>query len=146
VRSPVRLAVLLLPLSAVGCASLADGARDHFVAAHSCPADRVVVKARPDLGYGDLLPAPAAAVPSAEVAGDPERLALWQEQQARARAERRASANARYDVFEVSGCGRTVRVGCRHPEDERGRTERSAVTCSSPEPLVADAPAPGADE
>ncbi len=134
-RTTVTLAATLM---LAGCASLADGARDHFVKALSCPADRVTVKARPDLGYGDLLPAPPAAAPPAEVAADPERLALWKEQQARAKADRRANADARYDVFEVSGCGRTARLGCRHPEDARGRTELSAVVCSSPKTLTSD--------
>jgi hypothetical protein len=134
-RGSLPLAALLLPLLIAGCASLEDGARDHFVKALSCPADRVQVKARPDLGYGDLLPALPASTPPDEVAADPERLALWKEQQASAQATRRANAEAAYDVFEVSGCGRTVRLGCRHPEDTRGRTELSAVVCSSPQRL-----------
>jgi hypothetical protein len=134
----MRLVVLLLPLSAAACASLEDGARDHFVKALSCPADRVQVKARPDLGYGDLLPALRTGEPPAEVAADPERLELWQEQQAIAQATRRANADAAYDVFEVSGCGRTVRLGCRHPQDTRGRTTLSDVVCSSPESLRLD--------
>lgn len=137
-RGSSPLAALLLLLLIAGCASLEDGARDHFVTALSCPADRVLVKARPDLGYGDLLPALAASKPPDEVAADPERLALWKEQQTSALATRRANADATYDVFEVSGCGRTVRLGCRHPQDTRGRTELSAVVCSSPEPLRLD--------
>jgi hypothetical protein len=134
------LAAIVVPVVLAGCASLEEGARDHFVRALACPAERVTVKARPDLRYGDLIGAPTASAPPAEVAADPERLALWKEQRARAQADGRANANARYDVFEVSGCGHTAQLGCRHPEDERGRTELGAVTCATPRPL---APTPG---
>lgn len=117
-----------------GCASLEKGARDYFVRELSCPMDRVTVRARPDLHYGDLLLIPSTSKPSAEIAADPERLALWKENHAKDLSERRARASKLYDVFEVTGCGRTVQLGCRHPTDSRGRTEISAVTCSMPNP------------
>ena len=111
-----RFTLVALALQSVGCvsggfttfASLSGGARDAFVKSETCPFDRVTVTPssyrKPVLL--DVTPAPA------DIAADPGRLALWNQQrdEARARATQ-AAANPGCDMFEVTGCGRR-RVLC----------------------------------
>ena len=100
--------------AALVSASLACGsprqwlARDDFARSYACPADRIEVRARPDLAdRADAASFAAAAPPPPEIASDPERLRVWE---ANARAERERE---RGDWFEVVGCGHDAVFRCR---------------------------------
>ena len=64
------------------------------------------------------------AAPSAEIAADPARLALWETERAQA-LERLADG----DPFEVSGCGQHELYVCEHPR-VRGTLYAGMVTCT----------------
>lgn len=88
---------LSLALGPVGCESLADCARDDFVQEFQCPKERVNVRPRNDVDVYTLVH--GTSKPPADVARDPERLAVWQRQ-----LDERRSHNYG-DLFEVTGCG-----------------------------------------
>lgn len=131
----LRRVCLLLLLA--GCERLSTGAREDFGRRYSCPDDRVTVKSREDLQadqvLGLRLPEPQ---PPAEVKSDPGRFAKWQADRAQDRT-RMAALNEHYEVFEVSGCGHTDVVACRHPTTPDGRgTYPGRVMCQpSRQPL-----------
>jgi hypothetical protein len=104
------------------CASLSGGARDTFAASHTCPPDRVSVTPRPNLNRGSFMSPRPAPTPPPEVAGDPERLRFWQEQQQKAEAAGAADVLP-CDVFELTGCGHRQFLCCTHHfHDEHGGT------------------------
>jgi hypothetical protein len=59
--------------------------------------------------------------PPEALAGDPERVAVWHQQQVKNRQQQIASYDDRFNysltVFEVSGCGDTAFLGCDHPQN-----------------------------
>jgi hypothetical protein len=95
---------LLCLLAASGCQSLEDGAKDDFVQKFTCPKGRVEVRPRPDLSSYDLTHKDRK--PPADVAADPERLALWKKKEAETR--RRVSD----PVFELRGCAHSALMHC----------------------------------
>ena len=107
--------VLLLGMGVTGCKSLAKGATEEFAADFTCPADRVEVRPRTDIQPNDLRRQKPPA-PPADVAADPERLALFLEQQ----KKKADAANRLCEVFEARGCGNQVLYCCRHASQNRG--------------------------
>ncbi len=91
----------------IGCATLGDEARDTFAKNFSCPEERVEVRERKDIRPSDWL---NSEVPPGEVAADPARLAMWNEQQAKLRAD----DDDRHSIFEVRGCGHELLYSCGH--------------------------------
>jgi hypothetical protein len=111
----------------VGCGAFWFGARYYpktyvplaFSERFYCPEDRVSVRARPDLPYrrfvcagGDAGAPPDAGCeesPPPEVAGDPERLAVWR------RVARPGAAidDLATTTLEVSGCGERRFYACK---------------------------------
>lgn len=120
---------LLFVIAAVflsACQSLTDGAREQVSKAIACPLDRVTAKERPDLDAWQLrmgnvpeLPAPP------DVAADPQRLAMWKEQQ---QAKLARPSGYRGVVIEVSACGSTLMMDCFRKN--KVRWGESSVSCS----------------
>jgi hypothetical protein len=110
----------------VGCKDLDDGAKEHFATSFSCPESRVEVRARPDLKWSKLLLGDRATpTPPAEVASDPERLAKWNEDQAKGN-----TGLDRLDVFEAKGCNHEQLMACFHPDTPDGHgTDTGRVAC-----------------
>ncbi len=117
----VRIIALCLLLAATlaACKSKESGAKEEFARAHSCPGERIAVKARPDLDwqtvvFGDIGPPPG-------IAADPGRLARWKAD--------RADLFGDLRVFEAQGCGRHDYLGCRHPKrPDRNGSEMTVVS------------------
>jgi hypothetical protein len=86
-----RLLVLAL-LGGVACVSLESNARSDFARQNSCPEDRVTIAHAP----------PRQAPP--DVAADPGRLALWNENE----------ANRSSHYYVASGCGYESLYLCEH--------------------------------
>lgn len=97
---PFAFAVLILPS---GCAWFSSKAiaGNEFANAFMCPRDRVVVTARPDIPPHAVM---GSATPPAEIAADPQRLAMWRQQQVQKDAGR--------GVYDVQGCGHEARYVC----------------------------------
>lgn len=102
-----------------GCKDLDEGAREDFSRSHTCPLDRVEARERTDLRPSALHF--GANKPPAEVAADPGRLKMWQDEQARD-AEK---YDGRYKTFEVRGCGHLELLTCA-----RGSKNMNRATCS----------------
>ena len=90
---------VLFGLSMAGCKDLNEGAREDFSRAHTCPMDRVEARERADirpssLRYGE-------DKPPAEIAADPGRLKMWQDE----RTKDRQDYDSSNKTFEVRGCG-----------------------------------------
>jgi hypothetical protein len=142
-------------LSHVGCQSLADGAKSDFATAYACPANRVEVKARPDLHPSDFKPKRKPKTPPADVAADPERLKMWQAEQ-----DRFMSYDDTYhSMYEANGCGHQALYECGHATRgsstswicwERTYPRASATAAPSPSlpsivPTLVGQRRPGAD-
>ena len=100
----------------VGCTeALGAGASAVFVNSVMCPASRVKVNSRPDIRPHEVyvIGAPPAAPPP-EIAGDPERLKLWESHQPQ------LDIDAIARTYEVHGCGHTVIYVCAHPRIDGG--------------------------
>lgn len=111
-----------------GCKRLRTGAREEFGKIYSCPEERVEVRARDDLKYGDIiLSGRATKTPPDEVRADPGRLAKWQSDRRAEDETLRDSLNER-DVFEVKGCDHVSFFGCYHPDAEHG-VATDVATC-----------------
>jgi hypothetical protein len=84
------------------------------------------VRRRTDVNTWDLVHGHRdRPAPPDEVAKDPARLALWEEEQ----REHEASWNSSYEVFEARGCEHQVLQYCDHPSDQNG-TSLGLVSCS----------------
>ncbi len=122
--------------ASTACRRLSTGARDRFGIEYSCPEDRITVRSRSDIDYGDrVLAGLAPEAPSREVSGDPARLAKWRDDQAAEHARIRAECDD-YSVFQVTGCGHEELLACAHPSDSEG-TYLGVVTCAKVPPPVA---------
>jgi predicted small secreted protein len=93
-----------------GCWPTEGAARDAFVQQHSCPADRVVAHRRDDVKAYDVIYRDDKPIPPANIAKDPERLALWQKAHDRSGLE--ANINRGNWVYEVQGCNIHVLSVC----------------------------------
>lgn len=105
----VAVAALLL-LVTQGCTSVEDGAKDEFSEAFTCPRDRVEVRKRDDVKATDVEGSAAASTPPAEIAADPGRLQMWQNEQ----REKDDRENDLHHVVEARGCGHRVLYTCGH--------------------------------
>lgn len=107
-----------VPLMIAGCGTmqLPDAASQVFSRAQTCPADRVAIKARPDLVPTTVLPPPAMSPAPAEIAADPARLKMWRAQHDTAPDFARLHA----EVFEADGCGHQTLYVCAHPMIDGG--------------------------
>jgi hypothetical protein len=90
-----------------GCQSVTDGAKQQFSEDHTCPLERIEVRARPELKPSQFR-SPSAP---AEVAADPARLRLWQAKQ----AELAENVDSWGEIVEVRGCGVQLFYSCGHP-------------------------------
>lgn len=124
-RAAFCLLLLWVGASALGCKRLATGAAEEFSRQFSCPVSKVDVHARSDLKaseilFGNLPP----AVPPADVANDPERLAVWTENERKAMK----AADSTCEVFEVKGCNEEALYCCGRARTGRG-VSTSDVGC-----------------
>jgi hypothetical protein len=109
-----------------GCKRLSTGAKEEFASKYTCPEDRVGVRPRTDLSAYDVTFGRARA-PSSEIARDPERLRLWNEQQ----KDKQRSWDRSFEVFEVTGCGHKVLMTCAHASQRTATSRRAGrVTCT----------------
>ena len=129
----IRGALVLGLVAGVGCKRLKTGAREEFGRKYTCPEERIEVRARDDVTYGDLvLRSQTRETPPDEVKNDPGRRAKWEHDQKKKRDDFKDSLDG-LDVFEVRGCGHTVLLGCGHPGDSEG-VSLSEVSCSEAPP------------
>lgn len=105
----------LVPLALVACKSLKTGVTEKFSEDYTCPPSRVAVTARPDLSAAEVLghSKERAEVPPDDVKNDPERYALWKEEQSK-RQEQHDGRYEDYEVFEAKGCDHDVIYACCH--------------------------------
>jgi hypothetical protein len=116
-----RVCVVAVSLVFASCAKLEDGARDAFRRDVSCDG---TVTARPDIDvYARTFP---SVQPPTDVAADPQRLAIWTSEQARAQAFYRE----RFSAFEVKGCNTSRTYSCAHPNASRGGANDAATSCT----------------
>jgi len=132
---------MLIGWAFVGCMSTATGARDRFVRHYACPEERVVVRERPDLKWSAVvLSSREPEAPPSHVRADSERLATWTKERD-ARWEQRARVLDRHDVFQVTGCGHDVLLGCSHPvQRHNGAIVGDIVVCDEAPATVAAPP------
>ncbi len=105
----------LIPIALFGCKKLKTGAAEKFAEDYTCPAARIEVTPRPDLSPAEVLGASKAKAeePPDEVKNDPERYALWKDEQSKKQAA--ADGNfANFEVFQVKGCDHDVIYACCH--------------------------------
>lgn len=120
-RGVIVVCGVLTALACFGCRRLLTGAREQFGTTYSCPEDRVAVKSRDDLKWGALVfGGRSKEEPPAEVANDPGRLAKWQSDQEEKSTKSQDSLNDKVDVYQVTGCGHDVLMGCWHSGGGRG--------------------------
>jgi len=128
-----RLALLaaLTVASLVGCKSLEEQARDDFSEAVSCPTSKIKVRELEGVTAFDVRekhnPTPKPK-PPAEIAADPERLAIWEAKEEKNRRASQREPGFGSDVFEVKGCGETITYECWRKNKWRGG--ESSVGCS----------------
>lgn len=120
-----------------GCAaSMAEGARKIFSEKNVCPPERITVQRRDDIPPHVLL-APGQSqqpAPPPEVAGDPERLALWQ----KLHGEQAAALDQAGTTYQVSGCGKSAMWVCRHPSQAEVATGGSGMIVGDESTTVGD--------
>ena len=117
-----RLSVIaLLPLALVACKKLKTGAAEKFAEDYTCPESRIEVTPRTDLSASQVLgwAKPKAEEPPDEVKNDPERYALWKDEQAKKHAKDDAIYDG-YEVFEAKGCDHDVIYACCHAAQSTG--------------------------
>jgi hypothetical protein len=105
-------------LGLLACQSLDSGAKSAFSRSFTCPMDRVEVRPRPELHPSNWF---KPRTPTSEVASDPGRLKMWQDQQEKLRT----SSDSYHWIYEARGCGHQALYEC-------GRTSRgssSGVMC-----------------
>ncbi len=125
-----RLAAgLACALGLGACASLGDGAAAQFSQRYTCPETHMRVVRRSDLDAAAVVrlwhaeTGTKPATPPADVAADPARLALWEQQRAQA-----LDSLAAGDAFEISGCGHHELTVCMHPS-VNGTLYAGMVSC-----------------
>ncbi len=105
------------------CTSREDAASALFVQRLSCPAERIQIEEIADTSLHALRQrqtqqkAPSTA--PAEIAADPERLALWQEQAEQAQSNQKA-IDERYRLYRVSGCQQQEVYACEFMWSQKG--------------------------
>ena len=97
---PVGLALCLL-----ACQPLSEGAKTDFSKSFTCPMERVEVRARPELHPSDWF---KPRTPTSEIASDPGRLKMWQDEQ----ESLRANGDKYHSIYEARGCGHQALYEC----------------------------------
>ena len=114
-RTRIAFLAALFVASLPGCKSREEQARDEFSEAVSCPASKVEVRELEGVTAYDVRqkhnPTPRPK-PPAEVAADPERLAIWEEREEKQRRASQREPGFGSDVFEATGCGETITYEC----------------------------------
>lgn len=110
----------------VGCQSKSSGAAEYFGHEYSCPEGSVTVKERADVRPSTVFLYPFQAKPSPEVASDPARLAKFNADEKASREKYDGFTDSQKEIFEVSGCGHAVTVGCSRS------SKRNTVSCEEP--------------
>jgi hypothetical protein len=96
------------------CTSLEDGAKQTFSKQFTCPPDRVESRARPDLKPSAFK---KAKTPPPDVAADPGRLKMWNDQQ-----EKALTASDGMDwIAEARGCGQQAFYSCTRPAKKQNQ-------------------------
>ena len=129
----VALVLMFLMSLAVGaCKRNQTGALEHFATRYSCPEDRVTVRARPDVKFGQhTLGDERVPAPPDELKGDPARVAKWREDQAKGGQAKLREHYDSLDVFEVHGCNHEALMACNHPGNAKGGgIDTSRVSCT----------------
>ncbi len=94
-----------------GCSNdPAEAAMLEFSQAHACPASRIALTPVTDVTMPELMLGPDLGM-TAEVRNDPQRLALWNQQN-----ESMLRLFSYYKVFHAQGCGHETDYGCRCPQ------------------------------
>jgi hypothetical protein len=106
----IAVPAIILLVTAPGCTSVEDGAKDEFSETYTCPPERVEVRKRSDLKATDVEGHSAAGQPPAEIAADPGRLQMWQKEQ----REKDDNENSYHTVVEARGCDHQVLYTCGH--------------------------------
>lgn len=109
--------VALLIVWCIGACSWAQEAKNTFAYEETCPKDRLTVKPRDDLHPSQWM---HFERPSADIAADPERLAMWRAEH----DEDRERADADVEIYQVDGCGIARLYLCQ-------RLNRGGLYCSS---------------
>jgi hypothetical protein len=120
----MRLIVVASAAFLVACSDETT-ARDQFANRFTCPAERVTVTPRKDLSAVALAFRPKPA--PTDVAADPERLALWNKQQAHHGADYEGKS-----VFQVSGCNNEIFYICGQLRVSVGRTQHGCMPAVYP--------------
>ncbi|QEA12951.1 hypothetical protein [Comamonas flocculans] len=119
----VRPVLLLFTgLMTQGCTSRMDAARDLFMQAKTCPAERVQVRELEGLtlhARREKKRMTNAVQAPDDVRADPARLALWQAQQAEA-ARIRQWIDERFLLYRASGCGQQQDYACEFLWSQKG--------------------------
>lgn len=113
-----KASLVLAFVCLVGC-SKETGARERFAEEFTCPVDRVEVRERKDLTPSMLR---VKVPPPPDVASDPARLALHNEQE----AEIDEGADSFGDIYEARGCDKQSLYACRIRTNNR-----FGVSCTS---------------
>jgi hypothetical protein len=113
-KAHVGAMMLAASIASLGCASIPEGAQAIFARVNTCPPERVIVTARPDVAPHTIVKQkqPEASPPPPEVAADPERMRFWRSEHPVAKVP---DVDAIAATYEVSGCGKTVMFACAHP-------------------------------
>jgi hypothetical protein len=125
-RRPVASCVVSVAVvSLVACRSAETVARERFESLFMCPEDRITVTSRKDLNSLELAfrrkPAPS------DVAADPGRLELWNQEQARGAADYEGMS-----VVQARGCGKEVFLICGQLRVSVGATQYGCTTATYP--------------
>jgi hypothetical protein len=112
----------LLSLSA--CQSLGDGAKEQFSKDFSCPTERVLTRDRNDLHPSSFTSPSPMPKPPADVAADPARLAVWQQNH----RQDPTAYDSYSDIEEARGCDRQAFYECHHPQKHANRASCSRVS------------------
>ena len=120
-----------------GCGSQQDAAFSTFSETYSCPRDQITVDPIKTVTMRELwMQANPLPQPPADIQADPERLALSNKTQDKAR-EGPLRGVERYKLFHASGCGRAEDYACYCPPPQKGAsttrgTRQDSCGCQAP--------------
>jgi hypothetical protein len=99
------VSIVFVAMGQLACQSLSEGAKRDFSTSFTCPIERVEVRARPELHPSNWF---KLKTPPSEVASDPGRLSMWQDEQDRLRT----SGDQYHSIYEARGCGHHALYEC----------------------------------
>ncbi|MEO7110929.1 MAG: hypothetical protein ABI183_10870 [Polyangiaceae bacterium] len=108
-RWPLLIALVFL----AGCESMEESAKKTFSHDNTCPLGRVETRVRKDLKLSMFQ---GNMTPPADVAADPGRLKMWQDQQAKNSSE----DDDNWTITEARGCDKHVFYKCKLPQGGNG--------------------------